>query len=106
MSRKCVSSVRPPPAVRPPHTYGEPKNGQLGALPIDEKPLPMHCREGEGLTRVENGRYADRETALIFPIVLRTAPSRSQSAFHSAIGADYVIPNAMIHVPFGHWSAL
>jgi hypothetical protein len=36
MSKKRISSVRPPPAVRPPPTDGRPKNRLLTALPDEE----------------------------------------------------------------------
>src|SRR6202171_1724790 len=36
MSKKRPSSVRPPPAVRPPQTDGRPKNRLLAALPADD----------------------------------------------------------------------
>ena len=36
MSKKRASSIRPPPAVRPPPTDGRPKNRLLAALPDDD----------------------------------------------------------------------
>ena len=36
MSKKRISSVRPPPAVRPPPTDGRPKNRLLAALPDED----------------------------------------------------------------------
>src|SRR5436189_217978 len=36
MSRKRMSSIRPPPPVRPPSTDGRPKNRLLAALPAED----------------------------------------------------------------------
>src|SRR5712691_11635402 len=53
MSKKRVSSVRPPPAVRPPPTDGRPKNRLLAALPDEDfrrilphlKTVPLTARQ-------------------------------------------------------------
>ena len=43
------------------------------------------CREGGGLRGAENGRYADSQTALIFPIVPWLESIRGASAFHEIL---------------------
>jgi hypothetical protein len=41
----------------------------LAAPSLNRFAVPVRCRREKGLSGSENGRYANRETALMFPIV-------------------------------------
>ncbi|HYU25725.1 MAG TPA: hypothetical protein VEO74_11010 [Thermoanaerobaculia bacterium] len=57
--------------------------------------IAVHCREGRGCRGAENGRYANSQTALIFPIV-RSATSASRT-WASAVRRCLVRVHLVLH---------